>query len=283
MAITREQLNAWARELELDLVGVAAPERFRGVAPQHNPLAIMPEARAIVVFAREIPRSYFRGIEEGTLWMRINRYLSSKPGYYLCRRFEDNGSLAVPCTLLAPERWPDGVAASPDKPAPNVAPDVRVAAQLAGLGEIGFNGAFLTPQFGVRQALGMFITDAPLKADAPFPSGQICDRAACRACVDGCPNGALSAEAVDTQVGDMTVKVGRYTAEACRFCRNGAYPDTSCAAAAPNRLAAACTRACLACLEDGGRVKTAFRQPFRRRAAWGLRNFATAPAAADNL
>ena len=77
--ITREQLNAWARELDLDLVGVAAPERFRAVAPPHNPLAIMPEARAIVVFAREIPRSYFRGIEEGTLWMRVNRYLPPLP------------------------------------------------------------------------------------------------------------------------------------------------------------------------------------------------------------
>ncbi len=274
MSITRAQLNAWARELDLDLVGVAAPEAFRKIEPQYNPLSILPQARAIVVFAREIPRGHFRGIEEGTLWMRVNRYLSPKPGYYLCRRFEDCGSLAVPCALLAPERWPDGVAAAPDKPAPNVAPDVRFAAQLAGLGEIGYNGTFLTPQFGVRQALGMLITDAPIEADAPFPSGRICDRRACRACVDACPNGALSAEPVDLQVGDQTISVGRHILEACRFCRNGAYPDTSCAQAAPNRLAAACTRAGRACLEEGGLVKTAYRKPFRRREPWSLRNFA---------
>jgi ferredoxin len=273
MAITREQLNAWAQELKLDFIGVASPDRYRDVAPQFNPLSILPEARAIVVFGREIPRSYFRGIEEGTLWMRVDRYLPPKPGYFLCRRFEDNGHLALPCSLLAPERWPDGVAAAPDKPAPNVAPDVRVAAQLAGIGEIGFNGTFLTPRFGVRQALGMCITDAPLAADAPFPSGQICDRDHCRACVDGCPNGALSAASVEQQVGDLTIRVGRYTLESCRFCRNGAYPDTSCDKAPPNRLAAACTRACLACIEDGGRIKTAFRHPFRRREAWSLRNF----------
>ncbi|NLF84502.1 MAG: hypothetical protein GX571_00165 [Lentisphaerae bacterium] len=271
--ITREQLNAWARELDLDLVGVAAPERFRAVAPPHNPLAIMPEARAIIVFAREIPRSYFRGIEEGTLWMRVNRYLPPKPNYYLCRRIEDHGFLAVPCSLLSPARWPDGVTSAPDKPAPNVAPDVRAAAQLAGLGEIGFNGAFLTPSFGVRQALGMLITDAPFDHDTPFPSGRICDRGQCRACVDACPNGALSADAVEMPVGDQTIRVGRYTVESCRFCQNGACPDTSCATAEPNRLAAACARACLACLEDGGQVKTAYRQPFRRRAPWSLRNF----------
>lgn len=273
MSITREQLDSWAGELDLDLLGVAAAESFSHIAARYNPLSIMPEARSVVVFAREIPRSYFRGMEEGTLWMRINRYLPTRPGYYLCRRFEDRGSLAVPCALLAPERWPDGVAASPDKAAPNVAPDVRVAAQLAGLGEIGYNGTFLTPQFGVRQALGMLITDAPLPADKPFPSGAICDRQACRACVAGCPNAALSAEAETMEVGDQTIQVGRYTVEACRFCRNGAYPDTSSSKAPPNRLAAACTRACLACLEDGGKIKTAFRQPFRRREAWGVANF----------
>ena len=95
----------------------------------------------------------------------------------------------------------------------------------------------------------------------------------CRACVDACPNGALSADAVEMPVGDQTIRVGRYTVESCRFCQNGACPDTSCATAEPNRLAAACARACLACLEDGGQVKTAYRQPFRRRAPWSLRNF----------
>ncbi len=273
MSVSKEQLKLWAKELELDFIGVASPEHYRTVAPQWNPLRILPEAQAIVVFGREIPRSCYRGIEEGTLWMRVDRFLTPKPGYYLCRRLEDNGYLSVPCSLLAPERWPDGVAASPDKPAPNVAPDLYLAAQLAGLGEIGYNGTFLTPQFGVRQAMGMFITDAPFEADTPFPSGRICDRDHCRACVAGCPNGALSAEAVERQVGEQTIRVGRYTLEACRFCQNGAYPDTSCASAPPNRMAAACTRACLVCLEDGDKIKTVFKQPFRRREAWGLRNF----------
>ncbi len=48
------------------------------------------------------------------------------------------------------------------------------------------------------------------------------------------------------------------------------FPDTSCAAAAPNRMTAACTRACLARLEDGGRIATHYRSAFRRRAPWGF-------------
>ena len=74
-------------------------------------------------------------------------------------------------------------------------------------------------------------------------------------------------------MGEQTFAVGTFRAEACRLCVNGAFPDTSCASAPPNRLAAACTRACLACLEDGGMVPTGYKAPFRRREPWGFATF----------
>jgi len=246
---------------------------YRDVEPQWNPKSILPNVKSVVVFAKSIPRSYFRGIEEGTLWMRINRYLPPKPAYYLCRIFEDNGYLAVPCSPLASERWPDGVQVKEGKPAPNVIPDIALAAQLAGLGEIAYNGAFLTPQFGVRQALGMLFTEAVIAPDTPFASGTLCPRESCFACVKACPMGALSATPTERRVGDQTITVGTYTNEACAFCVNGAFPDTSLASAPPNRIAAACTRACLAHLEDDGVVGTDYRSPFRRREAWALGTF----------
>ncbi len=273
MRFSRATLKEWAAVQALDLIGVAAPEHYAAVAPQWNPLSILPKAKSIIVFAREIPRSYFRGLEEGTLWMRVNRYLGPDDAYCLCRRFEDNGFLAVPCSPLAPQRWPDGVEFKAGKPAPNVTPDIRVAAQLAGLGEIGYNGVFLTPQFGPRQALGMVFCEAEIEPDAPFRFGTVCRRDRCRACQDGCPARALGPAVAVCRVGDQEAEVGVYQEESCRFCVNGAYPDTSCAAAPPNRLGAACVRACMACLEDGGVVKTRFRAPFRRRPAWGLGTF----------
>ncbi|MBN2450625.1 MAG: hypothetical protein JXR77_09560 [Lentisphaeria bacterium] len=273
MKIGREPLQAWTRELGLDMVGVASAERYRDIEPQWNPLSILPTARSIIVFGKSIPRSLFRGIEEGTLWMRVDRYLPPRAAYSLCRIFEDNGCLAVPCSPLAPERWPDGVAAGDDKPAPNVSPDIQVAAQLAGLGEIGYNGAFLTPRFGVRQALGMVFADAEIDPDEPFPAGTLCPREKCLACVRACPASALSATPVTRTVGEESFPVGSYRLEACRLCSNGAFPDTSCAAAPPNRLAAACTRACIACLEDSGRIATGYRAPFRRKPAWGCDTF----------
>jgi ferredoxin len=273
MTISRDKLGQWVTALGLDLFGVAALDGYREVAPQWNPLSILPRAKSIVVFGKSIPRSYFRGIEEGTLWLRVDRYLPPRAGYYLCRSLEDNGCLAVPCSPLAPERWPDGVAAKEGKPAPNVTPDLYLAAQLAGLGEIAYNGTFLTPQFGVRQALGMLFTEAEIEPDAPFRSGQVCRREACLACVKGCPAGALSATPTPRQVGAQTVGVGTFCHEKCSLCVNGAFPDTSLASAPPNRLAAACTRACIACLEDGGQIQTGYKAKFRRREPWGFATF----------
>jgi hypothetical protein len=54
----------------------------------------------------------------------------------------------------------------------------------------------------------------------------------------------------------------------CRRCRNGALPNPSHAAGAPDRIAAVCMRTCLDHLEQAGRVSNRFVHPFRKRPAW---------------
>ena len=258
------------------MVGVASVEGYRDVEPQWNPLSILPTSKSVVVFGRSIPRSYFRGIEEGTQWMLVKRHLPPRPAYNLSRMLEDQGFLTVPCSPLAQERWPDGVVFEEGKPAPNVTPDIYVAAQLAGLGEIGYHGMLLTPQYGVRQALGMLFTEAHIAPDTPFESGRLCGRERCLACAQACPAQALSAtETTERKVGDQTFTVGRYTNEACRFCVNASFPDTSCGTAPPNRLPAACNRACIACLEDNAdsQIGTGYKSTFRRHEPWAFNTF----------
>lgn len=271
--ISREKLKGWTDSQGLDLVGVASIDRYRDVEPQWNPLSILPTAKSVVVFGKSIPRSYYRGVEEGTLWTRANRWVPPKPGYYLCRILEDNGYLSVPAGLMSAERWPEGIVYKEGKPAPNVSPDVYYAAQLAGLGEIGYHGYLLTPQFGVRQALGMFYTEAEIEPDEPFTSGTLCPGTDCLACAKACPAGALSTSPVTKKVGDQEIPVGEYARETCAFCVNGAFPDTSYTSAAPNKMTAACVRACIAALEDGGKLETGYKEKFRRREAWGFETF----------
>ena len=103
--MNKEMLRQWADDLGLDLIGVAPISRYENVAPQWNPLSILPTAKSVIAFAREIPRGQFLGIEEGTFWISIaDRPIRGclRP----CAAVRDQGILAVPCSPLAPQRWP---------------------------------------------------------------------------------------------------------------------------------------------------------------------------------
>ena len=68
----------------------------------------------------------------------------------------------------------------------------RFAAVAAGLGELGWNGLLLTPEYGARQALACLVTDAPLPPSAPYAGPTLCKR--CYACVRSCPTTAIAGE-----------------------------------------------------------------------------------------
>ncbi len=63
----------------------------------------------------------------------------------------------------------------------------KLVARLAGLGWIGKNGLFLTPQDGPRVRLTTILTDAPLITEKAMASG--CH--ACQICTQACPAGAI--------------------------------------------------------------------------------------------
>lgn len=267
--LLKNLLKKWAKEIGIDLIGVASSEVYKNVPAQFNPKSILPGVKSIIAFAVEIPRGMYKGVEEGTLWMSIPRQTKPFYAYELCRRFEDMGVLAVPCSPLAKERWPDGVLFNNAIVEPNVTPSLEYAATVAGLGEVGYHGMFLTPEFGVRQKLGMVFTEAEIEPDRIF-NGKICERETCAECVAACPIGAMEGTVTcDYGAGEVTISNIDY--RKCKLCANGAFPDTSYEQAPPNRMNAACVRACLVCLEEKKLTQqNKYRKPFRTKEPWGV-------------
>lgn len=62
------------------------------------------------------------------------------------------------------------------------------AATLSGLGWIGKNSLFVSPQFGPRLLLGTVLTDAEFKTGKPVSESKCGD---CSFCVSACPYGAI--------------------------------------------------------------------------------------------
>ncbi len=269
-----QQLKEHARQSGADLVGVAGIDRFKDIAPEHNPLAIFPEARSVVVVGRRITRGTLRGVEEGTQLSIYNLY-----GYdWLDNRFvalttfrvaeflEDHRWEAVPLAPLSASIPPSGIPVKPGLPAPNVMVDIEDAAVRAGLGEIGSCRVFLSPQFGPRQRFQAILTDAVLEAD-PILQTPVCQ--ACRDLDKVCPLGALSDEnETELEVCGKRMALAEVDYGICRSCKNGAQPNAHHNHALPDRLAALCARTCLARLEKAGRLGNKFQYPFRKRVPW---------------
>ena len=97
----------------------------------------------------------------------------------------------------------------------------RFAAVAAGLGEIGWNGQVLTPQYGPRQIFASLVTDAPLAFDSLYDGPQLCQE--CHSCVKACPSQAISKEdSVSISVKGKTFSWGKNDRLRCDWaCKYG--------------------------------------------------------------
>ncbi len=199
--LTSEQLKDFALNQALvDKVGIANIERFRDAPADMNPLSIMPTARSVIVLLKRILRGSLRGIDQGTHWSSYTVFgyaglnnMLQRAGYRVARFLESHGHEAVHVAAIGTtrEHGPAGPRPGPGRPRPEVTVHHRIAATLAGLGEIGWAKVFLTEEFGPRQRLRVLLTDAELEPD-PIRVGRICDR--CKRCVAECPAGAIPAD-----------------------------------------------------------------------------------------
>ncbi len=198
MKITSAQIKEAAlAENPAARVGIANIERFSGAPRGMHPRNIFPDCRSVISIVCPIPRGSYRGITEGTHWPnytfysynRLNTLFRPAVTYATACFIEDRGWEAVPVYPAVPERPGTRPAVAPDRPAPEINLNVRIAAVACGLGEIGWSKVFLTPDYGPRVRIGTILTDAELEPDPLMPPGTLCNR--CLRCVKDCPGNAI--------------------------------------------------------------------------------------------
>ena len=185
-------------DLEVDLVGVASLSDWKGTKLQETALALLPEARSVVVLGAEIMREVLDlSSPERTQGAASTTDLLATDGAYLY------GRLTKASYDVARGVHGLGLKALP-LPATDCPTDNRFmaavfsykhAAAAAGLGKLGWHSLLITPQYGPRVRLGVCLTEAEL---GPAPESSVsfsCER--CRRCVEVCPAGAIKEPSAD--------------------------------------------------------------------------------------
>jgi epoxyqueuosine reductase QueG len=194
--IDAEAVKARARELGIDLVGIADGQAMDAHPPDpddpRRPMDISDyDADRVVVLGKR----YTAGTTRLTRWDERHKYYNDEltltaleeASLELVLWLEDRGypALIVPPTHVDPMRH-DGGTAGPIGPLLSL----DHAAVEAGLGTLGLNGQLITPEFGPRVLLTAVLTSAPLAADAPMTQ-SLCLGPACGRCLLTCPADAV--------------------------------------------------------------------------------------------
>lgn len=295
--LTSQIVKQMAKEYGADLCGITSMDRFEGAPKQNDPRCIFPAAKSMIVLGYRVHRGTFRGIEEGTHFIdyasmgyaAINQVEGPMTLWKMATDIEDMGWEAVPImninggeavnpvTGKFRENW--SVPVEEGKPYPDVLIHFRFAAYLAGLGEIGWSGVFLTPEFGPRVRFNLILTDAELEPDPVMAPGTLCNR--CKQCVRHC-NGAISeTETVKVNLGGYTVEYAKLDPLKCEYGLKYGCDDTACPfeveyphvygygrAVEGGR---GCMRACMVSLEQRGVLTNKFHNKFRTKPEWKVR------------
>lgn len=284
--LTSQMIKDFARnELHVDTIGIGSIERFRGAPPDMSPFNLMPQAKSVIAFSQRIIRGTYRGIDEGTHWPSYQVFgysglngIIGKTVYRIGRFVENHGyeAMGVPTSAALREFGPRGPNFKPGMPPREITLNIRIAATLCGIGEIGWSKVFLTPEFGPRQRFALLLTDAELEPD-PIYEGKICDR--CKLCCKHCGGQAISAtESVKITIAGHEVEWGKLNELACESGIHGGchgeyspfeqeYPRKYGYGRAIEG-AVGCIRACMIHLEEKDRLKNKFKNRFRTRPLW---------------
>jgi len=179
-------------DLEVDLVGVASLAQWKGTKLEETALALLPNAKSVVVFSMEIMREILdlalptriQGAASTTDLLNTDaQYLYGRlmrAAYDFTRAMRDAGYSTLPLPAKdcpTDDRFMQAIFS------------YKHAAQAAGLGKLGWHSLLITPEYGPRVRLGVCLTEAELE-----PAGEskvVFNCEPCRKCIDICPAGAI--------------------------------------------------------------------------------------------
>jgi len=238
-----EKLNSivetLVKKMDVDLVGFAPVERFKHAPEDAHPQYYMPQAESVIVLGAAMPRSIndiFGTFEEPHktagpyMWYGygyLNWFLSSV-AYRTAKFLQKRGYAALPF----PPTWPLASYRKADllfRGDPKFVSDLssRHAAVAAGLGEFGWSGLVLTPQFGPRQRFVTIVTDAPFEPSPMYDGPPLCDRELCKdLCIKACSD-VVKAYALDAtkfkecKIDSKTYKYAMFYPIRCRYAQFG--------------------------------------------------------------
>lgn len=192
--LTQSLRELAVERLGIDLIGVAPAKRLEEGPEGGRPTDYLPEARSVIVLGTTIPDA---AIEVAGHYDEPGKTLGPYMWYGYVVPNWDLSSAASRLARFLEARGFKGLPFPPTgllyKYGNRADFSHRHAAVAAGLGELGFSGLLLTPQFGPRQRLVSIITDAPLEPSPMYDGPRLCRPDSCkRACIEACPTKAMT-------------------------------------------------------------------------------------------
>ncbi len=184
---SREQVDVYT---ETDLVSLPLSE-------QVYVRRMLPSARSVVVFGREVPVSAYRAApkEKTVIMLNIAESLDNT-AVKLAGMFNDEGIPAIPVPLYLPVRVADGKVQGVVR--------LKQVAAAGGIGSQGRNSVLISPRYGPRLLLSGVITSRTASAPgAVYPADQksgesrsvLCT--GCGRCITLCPGNAIGPDGVE--------------------------------------------------------------------------------------
>ena len=195
-----------------DLVGISPISRFKNAPIMMSPQGILPTAKSVVVCAiHHLDEAIELGGEEHPQIIgpySIQYVMNLKLDYIafrIARYLDSLGYEAIP--IAASNIWryrPFGELTA------TFAPDMShiYAATCAGLGQLGWHGLTMSPEYGPRNRFISVITNAPLCATPLYDETKLCDM--CGECITHCPTDAYRKECNGVKTIEVEDKVFRF-------------------------------------------------------------------------